>query len=421
MTALGTAPPPTQPPGQEERPRGPMGRTTRWRRAALWALVLAAATALLTVFALGSAPTERDLAPDGTGPNGARALLQVLEDQGVTVEVARSAADVRRLGAGAGTTLVVAGHSSITPTVLASVVGDARSADRVVLVSPGQSHLDALDLPVNVLPGSSVTDVAADCTSSIVEPDDVISSGELRYVIRDEQAGPSAAACFADDAGADGGAADGGDSSAPASAAYLVVLPGTTGPEVDVLGSPEILRNGTITDAGNARVALRLLGQSDRLVWYLPGAVDAASGPAATTDDGVPDWFTPALLGIGTAVVVLALWRGRRLGRLVTEPLPVVVPASETTRSRGRLYRASRDRARATAILRDASIRRLTTLVGLPPGSGVAAVVQAVAHATGTPAKEVGATLAGPPPTDDDTMVGIAGRLEELEERVRGR
>ena len=416
MTAQGTAPPPTRTSGREQPPPRSVARHARWRRVALWAIVLAAATALLTVFALGSTSTERDLDPDGTGPDGARALLQVLADQGVTVEVARSAADVRRLGAGSGTTLVVAGHSSITPSVLASVAGDARAADRVVLVSPGRSHLDALGLPVTVLPGSGVTNVAADCTTSLVEPADEISSGELRYVVRDEDAGPSVSACFPDDA-----AADGQDSTAPAPAAYLVVLPRTTGPEVDVLGAPEILRNGTVTDAGNARVALRLLGQSERLVWYLPGAVDAASGPVSVADDGIPDWFAPALLGIGTAVVVLALWRGRRLGRLVTEPLPVVVPASETTRSRGRLYRVSRDRARATAILRDASTRRLTTLVGLPSGTSVAIVVRAVAQATGRSPGEVGATLAGPPPTDDATMVEIAGRLEELEERVRGR
>ena len=45
------------------------------------------------------------------------------------------------------------------------------------------------------------------------------------------------------------------------------------------------------------------------------------------------------------------LWRGRRLGPLVVEPLPVVVKAVESTQGRGRLYRRVRDRAHAAGIL----------------------------------------------------------------------
>src|SRR5690606_41722785 len=51
-------------------------------------------------------------------------------------------------------------------------------------------------------------------------------------------------------------------------------------------------------------------------------------------------------------VVLLAWWQGRRLGPLVTEPLPVVVRASETVEGRGRLYRSRRARDRAAEALR---------------------------------------------------------------------
>ena len=46
-------------------------------------------------------------------------------------------------------------------------------------------------------------------------------------------------------------------------------------------------------------------------------------------------------------VVLVALWKGRRLGPLVAEQLPVVVRASETVEGRGRLYRSRRARDRA--------------------------------------------------------------------------
>ncbi len=59
------------------------------------------------------------------------------------------------------------------------------------------------------------------------------------------------------------------------------------------------------------------------------------------------------------------LWRGRRLGPLATEPLPVVVKAIETTRSRGRLYRKSGDRAHAADALRSATRARAATRLRL--------------------------------------------------------
>ena len=83
------------------------------------------------------------------------------------------------------------------------------------------------------------------------------------------------------------------------------------------------------------------------------------------------------------AVVVLALWRARRLGRVVEEPLPVVVRAAETVEGRGRLYRAAGARDRAAEALRRGARDRLVPRLGLPAGADREALVGTVAVRTG--------------------------------------
>ena len=108
------------------------------------------------------------------------------------------------------------------------------------------------------------------------------------------------------------------------------------------------------------------------------------------------------------AVLLVAFWRGRRLGPVVAERLPVVVRAAETVEGRGRLYRARRARDRAAAAL---GAGRST---GSPPGSASPRrragrrVVAAIAVRTGQDPQEVGAALYGPPPADDAGLVGLA-------------
>ena len=78
----------------------------------------------------------------------------------------------------------------------------------------------------------------------------------------------------------------------------------------------------------------------------------------AATDlsDLLPPWVGIVVAQLVVAVLVAALWRGRRLGPVVAEPLPVAVRAAETTEGRARLYRRRRARGRAADHLRAASL-----------------------------------------------------------------
>src|SRR5699024_2310214 len=109
-------------------------------------------------------------------------------------------------------------------------------------------------------------------------------------------------------------------------------------PSVTVVGTTELLTNGGILEDGNAALTLRLLGAEPRLIWYRPRRDDAEAAAAPTISELSPGWVVPAALLLVATFVAAAFWRGRRLGPLVVEPLPSIVPADETVRGRARLY-----------------------------------------------------------------------------------
>jgi hypothetical protein len=118
------------------------------------------------------------------------------------------------------------------------------------------------------------------------------------------------------------------------------------------------------------------------------------------------------------ALVLAALWRMRRFGPLVFEPLPVVVRASETAEGHGRLYRSRRARDRAAAALRAAAAARLTTRTGLPQATSPEVICQELARRTGRGAGEIRAMLFGPVPGDDAALMKLATDLDDLEGQV---
>jgi hypothetical protein len=117
--------------------------------------------------------------------------------------------------------------------------------------------------------------------------------------------------------------------------------------------------------------------------------------------------------------VLLCLWRGRRLGRLVTEPLPVVVRAVETTESRGRMYRRSRDRDRALSVLQLATRRRLASYLGLSVSSPTSSVAAAAAAVSGRTYHDVLDLLTSSSVADDSSLLERANTLAAIEKEVR--
>ena len=256
-----------------------------------------------------------------------------------------------------------------------------------------------------------------------------------------EDGGPLAAECLTNDDGAGSPAPDGQDSGtqpagsisrgglgyrgpvmcftfetgAEPAASYVTSADGGT----IVLGAGHVLSNEAIVERGNAALALNTLGSADRLVWYRPSLSDLAvpeepQSPLAL----LPAWVAPVTLWLLAVGALAMLWKGRRLGKLIQEPLPVVVPAAETAAGRARLYQDSKSIRRAAANLRAATLTRLSAKLRLGSGSSAAAVVDAVARHSNRPPAELDRLLRTYIPESESQLVDWAQNLQSLEKEI---
>ena len=179
-----------------------------------------------------------------------------------------------------------------------------------------------------------------------------------------------------------------------------------------------MVANERVKDRDNAAIGLRLLGQNDKVVWYVPNAADAPEDARAGVAAELPRALYPGLWMGVFAVLLLLLWRGRRLGRLVFEPLPVTVKAIETTLGRGRLYRKANDRSHAAAVLRRATRARLAHSLQLPPETTLEELAGIVAGRSGRGIDECRALLSDSPVSNDSHLATLARGLRTLEKEV---
>jgi hypothetical protein len=187
-----------------------------------------------------------------------------------------------------------------------------------------------------------------------------------------------------------------------------------------LLGAPAALTNDQILDGDNAAVALRLLGQGQRLVWYVPSLADLDGADSVSLRSLLPDGLVPGLWLLLVVALAVVVWRGRRLGPLAQEPLPVTIKAVETTRNLGRLYRRSGDTRHAATVLRTASRARLAERLRLPHRVDPARLAEEVAARTGRSPGEIASLIdpfASPPGTDRE-LAALAQRLTELDREV---
>ncbi len=362
-----------------------------------WWVLVGAAVVSIAVAALvaGGPRTSTDLDPDNPNPQGARALARVLADQGVEVSVVRSAARLEDAAPDSRTTVLVTSADDLGPSTasrLRAIVADSR----LVLAVPAPPTTDLFDFE----PGSVVLDVEqpADCVGA-----DLVDELEgFKISIQQGLAYPAREGCFSAGPGA------------------LVAQPE---PGVLLVGSADLLRNEAITEADNAAVALRLLGQRDRLVWYVPDLADLPADEAVSLSDLLPPWLRPGLWLGALTMIALIGWRGRRLGPLVVEPLPVTIKAIETTRSRGRLYRRANARAHAAATLRTSARASLAARLRLSVDTDPHALIRALAQQVERPIEQIGYLLhpTAPAPTTDHELITLATELAELDREARRR
>ncbi|MFE0750317.1 DUF4350 domain-containing protein [Gordonia sp. NPDC058843] len=422
-----TTPPPRSALSPPLRPAPAKNKTPAW----IWVVivlvivVVVAGIGLLGIAAVTGVQGTRgpgvSYDPDNAQPTGSRALAQILDDRGADLRKVRGLeefTDAPRPDR--GTTVVVSSTSSFNPGTTQQFRDRVQDADRVILIAPDNTVLTALGLPVTSGYGAGPSAVAAGCRTRGIDETDVAGFTPFGYV----PTSPSTTACFTSDG-----------------TSNLVVVPRTAErPEVVVL-SGEMLTNDQLAQQDNAGVVVRVFASSDEILWYVPFITDQVASEDDESD--IPAAVGPLILLTVFAVLALMLWRGRRFGSLVAEPLPAVVKAVETTRARGRMYHRAGADARAAAALRIHTLGSLASYLGLPfdaaqatdalarpdwevavapietSDPSVTAIVIAVAGATRRDLGEVRALLAGPLPATDAQLVRFTAELTNLEKEVR--
>jgi Domain of unknown function (DUF4350) len=359
-----------------------------------WPSIVLALIAICAVAAVGTyftAPRPGGpMDPDSTDSHGAHALVELLRDRGVSVVTAHSIDDVES-AASPGTLLLFAQTQHVTDDSLLKRLADAPGD--LLLVEP-TSHARAALAPGIRNAGASVEDANPDCALR-----EANQAGSVDF-------GPSNTFRAVGDRAL--------------SSCYGGALVRYRDGErlVTVVGSTGFMTNGDLLRAGNAALAMNLAGQHPRLVWYAPQRLEGGSSGSATIFDLMPDSVSWVVLQLTLTVLLVALWKGRRIGPLVAEDLPVVVRASETVEGRGRLYRSRRARDRAAQALRAAALQRILPRLGLGVDSPARTVVIAIAQGSNMGPESVQHILFGPPPDTDADLTQLARALDDIERRV---
>jgi hypothetical protein len=374
----------------------------RWRRPALLAAgVLIAGVVIALLQQQPSSAAYLD--PSGTGPGGGRALADLATARG---QVVLRTAVPEGAQSGTGALELITNPGQLTEAQLAQA---ARFNGDILLVGPDTAALRAIAPGVGIA-GHELASVAppgCGAQAATLAGGVYVDGAVLSVSV------PGAQACYPDGGG------------------HWLVRYSAGGRTVTVIGSGTPFTNQFLGDHGDAALGLNLLDGAQRVIWVVPSPVSTTGGQQSFWS--LVPW--PAYLiaiQLCVAAVLAAAWRGRRLGPLVAERLPVVVRASETTEGHGRLYQSRRARDRAAAELRAAAAGRLSRFTGLgtgnagagtmgagTTGAGNTAGTDAIAARAGMPPAEVAALLHGPPPATDQDLVNLAADLDQLERKIR--
>jgi len=385
------------------------------RRALFW-IGAGVAALLIAVLSLGIAGTAVDgprLSPENPSPTGAKALAEVLRQQGVEVVSTASLAETRdAISDPRRTTLFLVDVEGYLDD--AQLLEAAGLVNRVIIADPGFLQLRVLAPGVNQA-GEAVGSIDKSCTLPGLQRVETISGETRVYRVGDDPAVDRAADTAADTAPNTAVTAQcfGDEESG-----YSLIQLGSAEQSLTLLGATGALTNGAIINDDNAAFALTVLGAEPRLIWYLPSLDDVPDDGGNAFADLTPRWVTPVVLLLFITFIAAAVWRGRRFGPLVIENLPVTVRSSETMQGRARLYERSSARLRALDALRVGTIRRLGVLCGLPRIASVDEIVLAVASVTDTQVTGLRSLLIEAVPESDGALVGLSDALLRLERDV---
>jgi hypothetical protein len=403
------------------------------------------------------------LSPESQERAGSKTLAQRLADRGVSVHRYTNSRDALRAADGGDATLFVPAPEYVWPAYLEAF---SQLETTVVLVMPGQSTLGTIGLPVVADGQRFATGLASPgCDHPVASQAGSATVLRQRYaaVKPAEGQSPVAYRCYGGSlvTGSLGdtrfelvGAADPftndriGEAGNAALAVGLLaersrvawldlhgpesppqLAPGGDHPWDQPTGDGSGSRDGTGNGSGSGNGSGTGDGSGSGDGRGDGSGSGSDSGSSGSSDPGnaqsdepnplataFPPWLWAIVVQLLLAALLYALWRGRRLGSPISEPLPVVVRSAETVEGRARLYQRAKARGAAVSALRTGALRRLAPALDVRPDASEDTVVAVVAARSGWPADHVREVLYGPEPDDD---ARLAWRAEALDALVR--
>ena len=354
----------------------PSGAGGRVGVTALMLLVAAVGMVLL----LRARPDPQPFDPRSESADGARGLVVLLQSQGASVEVVRSApapgADRRVLVledrldddqrealqafVDAGGVAVVADPAS----ALAGVPGGINTVTDELPPFAGNQLEQQINVPLGQCEIAALTHLRG-----------VFVRSGTRFL----DAGSSS--CFRNESGA-----------------FAVVHPRGAGLFVQ-LGDNELFTNALLRYADNGPLATALLAPAEgaRVDILLGAEAAKTSADIGSGDDTLVDLVRPgvwmAFVQLGIAFVIFAVARAIRPGRPVREPEQVPIAGSELVVATGNMMQRARHAERAGWLLRGNLYRSLCSMFHLPATTSIEALDATVAAHTPVPPGRVAAVL----------------------------
>jgi hypothetical protein len=387
-------------------PRSAPDTGGRGGRVAVTVLVVAGA-AIVMLFVARAQPKAAPFDPDSGGPDGARALVLLLREQGAVVDVVHAAP-----AAGAGGRVLVL-DDRLDFSQRDELLAWVRAGGVAVVADPSSPLHGGTQLPTEAVRNPVPTpapdrDVQAEididrggCTIAALEPlRGVFVRDGLRFAVADD-----VPQCFS------GGG-------------FAFTFTRPTGSGVIVaLGDNRLFTNALIRYADNGPLATALLApQRGAVVHILVGSGPShAPSDVGTGDQTLADLVRPgvwmALLQLGIAFVLFAVARGIRPGRPVSEPLTAPVAGSELVVATGNLMQRARHAQRAAWVLRYDTYRRICHRFDVPPTTSIADLDALAVERSGLLPGELAAALADEIVAPDQ-LVDVANRLSALRDRT---
>lgn len=357
-------------------------------------LLLIAIIVLATAGATGGGPP---FSATNAAPTGSKALVEVLRQRGVEVSVPASlgAAETTLRRSADSTLFLYDPDGHLNSANLTSIT---KLAGHIVLLAPTSRALRSIAPQVTQAGEASKKPISADCSLPAAIAAGQVSASSSSYRIIDSTVG--SIGCFAG-----------------SSKTFSLIDIRSASRHVTVVGTNVAFQNDHGALLGDAALALTLLGEHRSLVWYLPTIDDSTAGNLSLAEL-TPAWVGAVAALLFVAAFAAAFWRGRRLGPLVVENLPVTVRASETMEGRARLYQRGAARLHALDSLRIGAVSRLATLCGLPRTVTLDEVIAAVQAITGRDMSSVRSVLLSATPLTDRQLVQFSDALLELERAV---